>query len=261
MTTITTRDHLVPPAKQLVTTGVNARTHITVHETANTGRGANAAAHARLQANGNSRKASWHWTVDDHEAVRSYPHTAICWHAGNNHGSAVSIAVEICVNADGNRNKAIRNAAALVAKIRRDENIAAANVVQHNHWSGKNCPTGLRSGQPMPWPSFLALVDTEYADLSGTKPEWQPPAFPGTIRPGETNSRVQQWAVVLSAVGYKGFIVTGPSGRVYGTGKVLATKRFQRRHGLAVDGIVGPKTWAKAVERLIAKRRAAGKPT
>lgn len=260
MTTIKTRDHLVPAEHRLVSAGTNARTHITVHETANSGQGANAAAHARLQANGNSRKASWHWTVDDHEAVRSYPHTAICWHAGNSRGSAVSIAVEICVNSDGNRAQAIRNAAALVAKIRRDENIPAANVVQHNHWSGKNCPTGLRSGVPMNWPSFLALVATEYA---GGRPgsTWSPPPFPGIIRPGNVSNPVQQWAVLLSAVGYKGFIVTGPSGRVNGSGKVLATKRFQRRHGLNADGIVGPKTWAKAVERLIAKRRAAGKPT
>lgn len=260
MTTITTRDHLVPPSKQIVSDGVNARTHITVHETANTRRGANAAAHARLQANGNSRDASWHWTVDDHEAVRSYPHTAICWHAGNRKGSAVSIAVEICVNSDGNRAQAIRNAAALVAKIRRDEHIPAANVVQHHHWSGKNCPTGLRSGVPMNWASFLDLVATEYG---GERPSsgWQPPAFPGTIRSGETSYRVQQWAVLLTALGYRGFNATGPSGRVYGIGKVLATKRFQRRHGLVVDGIVGPKTWAKAIERLLANRRPARKPT
>jgi len=166
--TLTMRDHLVPAKHRLVSKGTNTRRYLTIHETANTGAGADAAAHARLQANGNSRKASWHWTVDDHEAVRSYEHTAICWHAGNSRGSAVSIAVEICVNSDGNRAQAIRNAAALVAKIRRDENIPAANVVQHNHWSGKNCPTGLRDGVPMGWASFQALVRTEHAALTGT---------------------------------------------------------------------------------------------
>ena len=43
--------------------GTNPCTYIVVHETANTGKGANADAHGRLQANGNSRTASWHYTV------------------------------------------------------------------------------------------------------------------------------------------------------------------------------------------------------
>jgi len=37
----------------------------------NTNIGADADAHARLQINGNSRKASWHWQVDDQEAVQT----------------------------------------------------------------------------------------------------------------------------------------------------------------------------------------------
>lgn len=171
--TLTMRDQFVPAAKRIVSPGTNARTHLTIHETANTGRGADAAAHANLQSRGNNRTASWHWTVDDHEAVRSYEHTAICVHAGNRRGSATSIAIEICVNADGNRAKAVANAAELAAIICRDEGIPLANIVQHNHWSGKDCPTGLRDGVPMGWASFLALVRTEHDALTGSKP--QPP--------------------------------------------------------------------------------------
>ncbi len=43
----------------------NAKKYIVVHETDNTSVGADADAHARLQINGNSRNASWHWQVDD----------------------------------------------------------------------------------------------------------------------------------------------------------------------------------------------------
>ncbi|WP_181574718.1 hypothetical protein [Lysinibacillus capsici] len=42
---------------------------ICIHETDNTNKGSEADNHARLQANGNSRQASWHWSVDDKEAV------------------------------------------------------------------------------------------------------------------------------------------------------------------------------------------------
>jgi len=178
--TLTTRDHLVPASKRIVSPGTNARTHLTIHETANTGRGANANAHARLQAGGNSRKASWHWQVDDIEAVRSYEHTAICIHAGNRQGSATSIAIEICVNSDGNRAKALANAAELAARICRDESIPLERIVQHHHWSGKNCPTGIRAGQPMGWASFLSLVAKELAALGTFTPpaDVRPPAPP-----------------------------------------------------------------------------------
>lgn len=40
----------------------NGKKFITVHQTGNTSRGANAAMHAKLQFN-NPRDASWHWQV------------------------------------------------------------------------------------------------------------------------------------------------------------------------------------------------------
>lgn len=86
---------------------------------------------------------------------------------------------------------------------------------------------------------------------------WQGPPFPGVIRPGAVSDRVQKWAVLLSAAGYRGFNVTGQSGTVYGKGKELATRRFQKRHGLKVDGVVGPQTWAAAVASVAEKKRKA----
>ena len=47
----------------------NFKKYIVVHETDNKYIGADADAH--LQINGNSRKASWHWQVDDQEAVQT----------------------------------------------------------------------------------------------------------------------------------------------------------------------------------------------
>lgn len=157
--------------------GTNGRKYITIHETANTSRGANAQAHANLQTNGFT--ASWHWTVDDNQAIQSFPHTVRCWHAGDGKGAGNydSIGIEICVNSDGDYRKAVANAAALVAKIMADEGIPIANVVQHNRWSGKNCPANLRSGaKGVKWAEFIDTVRSATVSKPAGKPAGKPVA-------------------------------------------------------------------------------------
>src|SRR5699024_6633876 len=80
----------------------NKKKTITIHETDNTNKGADAIAHGKLQARGNPRQASWHYTVDDKQVVQSFEHSAQCWHAGDGRGQGNlnSIAIEICVNSD-----------------------------------------------------------------------------------------------------------------------------------------------------------------
>lgn len=148
----------------------NKKKYITVHETDNTKATANAEAHGNLQANGNSRAASWHYTVDDKQAVQSFRHGIRCWAAGTDKGNNESIQVEICVNSDGNYKKAVENAADLVAHIAKAEGIPLANVVQHNYWSGKNCPSKMRSGKAAyTWSTFKHLVKAHME--VGAKPE------------------------------------------------------------------------------------------
>jgi len=142
-------------------TGTSRRVGITIHETANTASGATAAAHANLQSNGNSRQASWHWQVDDTEAVQSFPHTARCWHAGS--GTAGdgddTVAIEICVNDGGDYVQAVRNAAELVRHIRATDPAVGGVLEQHHRWSGKDCPDRLRAGSHgITWPGFLTLT-------------------------------------------------------------------------------------------------------
>lgn len=118
----------------------NTRTHITVHETANRSRGAGAWAHARLQAGGNSRAASWHYQVDDKHIIQSFDDNVRCWHAGAR-ANRSSISIEICVNSDSDYAKAVANAAWLVGHLMKKYRIPASRVVTHNYWTGKNCPT------------------------------------------------------------------------------------------------------------------------
>ncbi|AVK98627.1 hypothetical protein FCT18_22050 [Lysinibacillus sphaericus] len=168
---VVTRKKLVPDVQaNKVTYGKgNAKKFIVVHETDNTRSGADADAHARLQYNGNSRSASWHYTVDDKEAVQSFEHAWRCWAAGSTTGNNQGIQVEVCVNGDGNYPKAMQNAAELVAKIMKDENIPISNVVQHNYFSGKNCPRNVREGK-ITWSQFITMVKNASGNVQQQKP-------------------------------------------------------------------------------------------
>jgi len=147
----------------------NKKKYIVVHETDNERSGADADAHARLQYNGNSRLASWHWTVDDKEAVQSLEHHWSCWAAGSDKGNKEGIQIEICVNSDGNYLKALKNAAELVAKIMKEENIQIQNIVQHNYFSGKNCPRNMRVGK-VSWTQFISMVKAASGNVQQPKP-------------------------------------------------------------------------------------------
>lgn len=157
------RQHLVPTATaRKVTSGTgNTRRKICIHETDNTSKGSRADNHARLQARGNSRQASWHWQVDDKEAVQSFTHDWRCWAAGKAKGNNEAIHIEICVNSDGDYHKAVQNAAKLVAKIMKDENLSLNDIVQHNDYSGKNCPRIMRSASVVTWFEFKKMVEKE----------------------------------------------------------------------------------------------------
>ena len=155
------RQHLVSAAVAIKVTGgrKNTRKKVCIHETDNTRKGSGADNHAQLQANGNSRQASWHWSVDDKEAIQSFTHDYQCWAAGSTKGNNEAIHIEMCVNADGDYVRTVQNTATLVAKILKDESLTVNDVVQHNYYSGKNCPSKMRStSAPIPWSSFLQMV-------------------------------------------------------------------------------------------------------
>jgi len=146
-------------ANKVTYDGTNKKKYIVIHETANTSKGADAQAHANLQSNGNSRKASWHYQVDDKQVIQSFSDDTQCWHAGNKYYNQNSIGIEICVNSDGNFKKAVDNAVKLTKHLMDKYNIPASNVIQHNKASGKDCPRYLRSGEKgVTWSQFKAKL-------------------------------------------------------------------------------------------------------
>lgn len=137
---------------------------VTIHNTGNTGVGANALSHGKyLQGGGRDKSASWHYCVDEHSITRSIPESEVAWHAGDGtgNGNMKTVAIEICMNSDGDIRKATDNAAEVTADILKRHGISVADgyVYQHNNWSGKNCPQMIRQGKPYDWQMFLAKVN------------------------------------------------------------------------------------------------------
>lgn len=143
----------------------NTLKYIVIHETANESETSGALNHAKLQYNGNSRQASWHYTVDHNEIYQSFNDKVQCWHSGSNHNNS-SIGIEMCVNgiksSESNYQKTLLNTVELVIYLQKKYNIPDANVIQHNKCSGKNCPSHLRGGKlkgkVKDWNDFKDLI-------------------------------------------------------------------------------------------------------
>jgi N-acetylmuramoyl-L-alanine amidase len=138
--------------------------YITIHQTGNTAKGANAAMHNKY-VHSVAPNPSWTFTVDDHEAYQHLPLDENGWHASdgtNGTGNRKSIGIEICVNKDGSLAKAEANAAWLAAKLIKEVNTLKpfpACMKQHYDWSKKNCPAQIR-GRKNGWANFLAAVES-----------------------------------------------------------------------------------------------------
>jgi N-acetylmuramoyl-L-alanine amidase len=155
-------------------------TYITIHSTDN--RNATALQHARGMQRGAFRGRTkwnrtgymtWHFTVDDREAIQSLPLDIQGEHADHEGpGNRTSIGIEICEFRDPRRQAAaIDRAARLTAWLMHEKGIPLDHVVPHYHWpqkhfhnNQKNCPRILlEHGRPGPrWEAFLRRVRSYY---------------------------------------------------------------------------------------------------
>lgn len=141
---------------------------ITIHNTDNTSKGANAAAHAKYMkgADAQKRKVSWHFTVDDKFVYQSIPTNEITWHSGTREGNNTSVSIEICMNSDLNEKAAYERAALLTAVIAYRLGIQIpSSIFQHHDWSGKDCPKIIRHKKDG-WKDFLKSVTDFWKDLA-----------------------------------------------------------------------------------------------
>jgi N-acetylmuramoyl-L-alanine amidase len=120
--------------------------YIVVHDTGNKRKGADAYANYRY-FNSKDRKASAHYFVDDKEILQLVEDHNASWHCGDGKGkygitNHNSIGIEVCVNEDGNYEKAVENAVDLVKYLMDKYNIPLERVVRHYDASRKICPKG-----------------------------------------------------------------------------------------------------------------------
>ena len=238
--------------------GKNHKTVIVLHETANRGAGADARAHHRLQWNGNSRQASWHYQVDDKQAIQSFSEDLRLWHAG---GTAIpyTIAIEMCVNSDGNYNKMIQNAIELVKDIADRNKITSNNIVTHKFYTGKNCPTILLSGSTgWTYQKFINAVEKARTGKGTAVPPKQPAKSKKSItqlaneviagKHGSGSARMHSLGERYEAVQEKvNQILSGDKGKV--TAQAKQEKNYRKTDQQLADEVVAGKHGTGAERR------------
>lgn len=221
---------------------------IVIHQTGNTGKGANAKSHANLQSNLNARKASWHNSVDDKESIESFKPTIRCWATGDGRvssgGNMNGYHIEGCINSDGDYVEMIDNLAKVTAKKLKEFNLKLKDVVRHFDYTRKNCPEQImRSYKGISWNDFIDLVE-EYSDSKsvssvlvvdgrfGTSTKKALQAYFGTIVDGVISNPsmvIRALQTFLNSKGYK-LVMDGSLGP-------LTIKALQKYFGMSiVDG-------------------------
>lgn len=201
---------------------------------------------------GGNRNASAHYFVDS-EIWQCIPESKAAWHCGGglqdtgramnggNRGAAFygkctnsnSIGIELCCyKKDGKvvpTPTAIKTVAPLVKRLMKKYDVPASRVIRHFDVTGKICPNGYISAK-----AWAGLHET----LTGVKEKSYPTS---DLRKGDSGSQVTKLQKCLNQIMKAGLDTDG----IFGAATEKAVKKFQKKYGLIVDGIVGPKTRAK----------------
>ncbi len=119
--------------------------YIVIHDTDNTDKGANAQNHF-IYFNTGNRKSSADIFVDENEILQINDfYNYYTWHCGDGGAESKirninSVAVEICVNKDGNYKKAVNHAVDITKQLMQELDVDIDHVVRHKDASGKDCP-------------------------------------------------------------------------------------------------------------------------
>lgn len=132
--------------------------YITVHNTANDASAENEITYM----NNNNYETSYHFAVDDIQAVQGLPLDRNGWHAGdgNGTGNRKSIGVEICYSKSGGSKfeKAEKNAVELIVQLLKERGWGIDRVKKHQDWSNKYCP---HRTLDLGWDRFIKMIETE----------------------------------------------------------------------------------------------------
>ena len=149
--------------------------YIVIHDTGNRAKGADADAHFKY-FNGGNRNSSADFFVDDTKILQVNDYTKYyTWQVGDGKGkygitNQNSVGIEICVNADGDYEKAFANAVELTKYLMKELGIPAERVVRHYEASRKNCPASMSADSWLKWKEFkekFMECDSKFIDTKG----------------------------------------------------------------------------------------------
>lgn len=205
-------------------------TSITIHNTWNDASAENEVKYMI----GNNNATGFHIAVDDKEAVQGIPLNRNAFHAGDGSkagsGNRSSIGIEICYSKSGGDRyrKAEENAIEFVVAMLKERGWGIDRVKYHKEWSGKNCPHRiLDEGRGA---SFKAEIAKRLK--SGTT----------AAATNISENEMKELQVMLNKAAVDPRIAEDGA---WGPQTEAAVKQFQRRAGLAVDGVAGPNTLNK----------------
>ena len=142
--------------------------YIVIHTTGNTKAGANAEAHYHYWNSGKVGSSA-DFVVDDEGFIQLNDYNKnYTWHCGDGKGkygitNSNSIGIEICINEDGDFDKAVENAIELVKELKLKTGIT--QVVRHYDASRKVCPAEFAPNNWEKWHDFLAATKDTIKEL------------------------------------------------------------------------------------------------
>lgn len=148
--------------------------YITIHNTDNVAPAINEISYMIS----NNYEVSYHWAVDENEAVQGLEHNRNGWHCGDGGqgtGNRKSIGIEICKNfvKDGDAYyRSDENGAKLAAILLNHYNWGVDRLRQHHDWSGKHCPRRILDENR--WESFKQRVQGYLNQLQQPQQNTQP---------------------------------------------------------------------------------------
>lgn len=187
---------------------------LTIHNTAN-----NASALAEISYMiGNNSETSFHWAVDDIQAVQGITHDRNAWHCGDGvgQGNMSSIGIEICHSLDPQNpryGQSEENGAKLAALILHQMGWGIDLMFKHQDWSGKYCPHRILDNNG--WANFKNKVQGYLDQLKN-----------GACAPAEKKEEEEEMNFVVRSKSGKHGYVGVINGNVFGIGNVNTVHQF-----------------------------------
>jgi hypothetical protein len=160
-----------------------AQTLTTWHDTGPTGGNADGEWSWANNGRQGAGPAGYQAIIDDDEIIICHPFDRVTWHAGNQVGNVTSYGAEQC-REGVDRAKSIANAAAFHGAVCAAKGWSVDTaLVQHNYWTGKNCPSYIRANglwsnavRQTTDAALAAKVAAEGGSPPPTKPIYEKPA-------------------------------------------------------------------------------------